>query len=75
LIADRLGYFDDNWDIQKVVQEQSGGDAEFESVLEVDLEDFLGKEKFEQLLQQHQQHEPEESSGGTLEMSNDKRVS
>jgi hypothetical protein len=71
LIADRLGYFDDNWDIQKVVQEQSGGNnAEFESVLEVDLEDFLGKEKFEQLLQQ--QHETEESKGETSSLANDK---
>ncbi|GAX28901.1 hypothetical protein FisN_20Lh206 [Fistulifera solaris] len=74
LIADRLGYFDDNWDIQKIVQEQGGGDAKFESVLEVDLEDFLGKEKFGQLLQQ-QQHKSEASNGETSNLSNEKRVS
>lgn len=77
LIADRLGYFDDNWDIQKHVAAQEGS-GEFESVLEIDLEDLLGKEKFEQLLNQQNLQGEEESGDSVVETnssSSDKPLS
>jgi hypothetical protein len=55
LIADRLGYFgDSDWDIESVLAKtgQQDGFKKFtdDSVFEITLEDFVGKEKMDELL-------------------------
>jgi len=60
LVADRLGYFSDKeegWDIEKVIREKQGEDkgkfhaVNNDNVLEVTLDDFVGKDKMEELLE------------------------